>query len=350
MITDVNSSVVNVAPVQELIPGLDRGNSDEAEIPRLLRSFRHFIILAFLGSVFLPPLAYLSSPSSGGVISSLGEFYLKVGLYGVSALAAIVGLYLLLLRIEPYLLKESLDQAAFLETIPDRSLSIAIAASAALSLFLELAVIRWQGSIFEFFAFYKNYGLLACFAGLGLGYALSRNEEGIPLSLTLCLLAWQFGLLMFLRFGLPRPSVSLAPSPFLEQLSMGLQTSTSNQSRAVYLLLTVVFLLTALAFIPLGQVCGKLMEKTSQLSAYGLNLGGSLLGVSLMFLASWLWTPPVVWFGACFLALLFFFVRTRTTLLVGGGLALLSVIILALPVNPLWKKDYSPYQMLVIGS
>src|SRR6266851_803062 len=125
MITDVNSSVVNVAPVQELIPGLDRGNSDEAEIPRLLRSFRHFIILAFLGSVFLPLLAYLSSPSSGGVIPSPGEFYLKVGLYGVSALAAIVGLYLLLLRLEPYLLKESLDQAAFLETIPDRRVGCA---------------------------------------------------------------------------------------------------------------------------------------------------------------------------------------------------------------------------------
>jgi len=91
------------------------------------------------------------------------------------------------------------------------------------------------------------------------------------------------------------------------------------------------------------------MEKTSQLSAYGLNLGGSLLGVSLMFLASWLWTPPVVWFGACFLALLFFFVRTRTTLLVGGSLALLSVMILAWPVNPLWNKVYSPYQMLEIG-
>jgi len=30
---------------------------------------------------------------------------------------------------------------------------------------LGVAVIRWQGSIFEFFAFYKNYGLLACFAG-----------------------------------------------------------------------------------------------------------------------------------------------------------------------------------------
>jgi len=323
MITDVNSSVVNVTPVQERIPGSDRGNSDGAEIPRLLRSFRHFIVLAFLGSVFLPPLAYLSSPSIGEVIPSPGEFYLKVGLYGVAALAAIVGLYLLLLRLEPYLLKESLDQAAFLETIPGRSLSIAIAASAALSLFLELAVIRWQGSIFEFFAFYKNYGLLACFAGLGLGYALSRSKEGIPLILSLPLLTWQFGLLIALRWGLPNRPYSLETIPFREQLNMGL-TATWDQIGVVYLLLTVVFLLTALAFVPVGQLCGKLMERKSQLPAYGFNLLGSLAGVLLMFLVSFLWTPPVVWFGLCFVILLFFFVPEPRTLLLGMGIALVA--------------------------
>jgi hypothetical protein len=311
----------------------------------VIRSFRNLLLLAIFGSVVLPPLALFTSDTGPWTLDRI----LILVVFVIVGLAALVGFHRLFVRFEPHILKSSQNQAAFLETISTRFLPLAIVGSAALSLFLELAVIRWQGTIFEFFAFYKNYGLLACFAGLGLGYALSRNEEGIPLSLTLCLLAWQFGLLMFLRFGLPRPSVSLATSPFLEQLSLGLRISTSNQSRAVYLLLTVVFLLTALAFIPLGQVCGKLMEKTSQLSAYGLNLGGSLLGVSLMFLASWLWTPPVVWFGACFLALLFFFVRTRTTLLVGGSLALLSVMILAWPVNPLWNKVYSPYQMLEIG-
>src|SRR6267378_2277031 len=147
MITEINNSVIDSPPVQELIPGLDRGNSDSPEIPRLLGSFRHFIVLAFLGSVLLLPLTYLSSPASGEVIPPPGEFYFKLGLYGVTALAALVGFYLLLLKLEPYIVKESLAQAAFLETIPNRSLSIAIAGSAALSLFLELAVIRWQGSI-----------------------------------------------------------------------------------------------------------------------------------------------------------------------------------------------------------
>jgi hypothetical protein len=50
-----------------------------------------------------------------------------------------------------------------------------IAGGAALSLFQELAVIRWQGTVWEFFAFYKNLGLLSCFAGLGLGACSARR-------------------------------------------------------------------------------------------------------------------------------------------------------------------------------
>ena len=57
---------------------------------------------------------------------------------------------------------------------------MAIVFSAALRLFLELALIRWHSSILEFLAFYKNFSLLACFAGLGLGYALSGRRR-IPL-------------------------------------------------------------------------------------------------------------------------------------------------------------------------
>src|SRR5258708_36180616 len=129
MITDSNRSVAEAAPLPELIPGLNRGNSDGAGMGRLLHSFRHFIILAFLGSVFLPPLAYLSSPANGDAIPSPGEFYLRLGVYGAAALVMLVALCLLLLRLEPYLLKESLDQAAFLENIPDRFLAVAIAGS-----------------------------------------------------------------------------------------------------------------------------------------------------------------------------------------------------------------------------
>src|SRR6185369_3042118 len=47
-------------------------------------------------------------------------------------------------------------QATFLDELPLRRVDLAIVAAAGLSLFLELAVIRWQGSVFELFALYKN--------------------------------------------------------------------------------------------------------------------------------------------------------------------------------------------------
>ena len=342
------NATTNIEPVDVQPSRSGQGNPNRPEAPSILRTFRYLLTLAFVGCLVLPGLAYITSPTESGVISPAGETFLKVAAYIGISLAALIGFRLLALRLERYLLRESQNQAAFLEDISYRFLPIAIAGSAALSLFLELAVIRWQGTIFEFFAFYKNYGLLSCFAGLGLGYALSRSKEGIPLILVLPLLAWQFILLIGLRFGLPNRPYSLEAIPFREQLNMG-WTATMDQVGVIYLLITVVFFLTALAFVPIGQLCGKLMERKPQLSAYGLNLLGSILGVFLMLLVSFLWTPPTVWFGLCALGLLLFFVRMPKTLLFGMGTAMVAIVTLAWPVNPLWNKVYSPYQLLDIG-
>lgn len=115
--------------------------------------------------------------------------------------AAIVGgklLSFLLSRCHPALENLSRDQAVFADTLPASWVPWAIVASAGSSLALELAIIRWQGTVWEIFAFYKNFGLLACFAGLGLGYALAKRES-IPLVFTLPLLALQMILLIGMR-------------------------------------------------------------------------------------------------------------------------------------------------------
>ena len=260
---------------------------------------------------------------------------------GVASLA----LYYLLRKLEPFLDADALAQAHFLDTLNPKYVDLAIVCSASLSLFLELALIRWQGSVLEFLAFYKNFSLLACFAGLGLGYALAARTR-IPLLLVLPLLAWQFGLMLIIR---------LAPTlfhtvPFREQLTMGLTGDNLRHVVMLFVLLTVVFLLTALTFVPVGQLCGRMMERRSKLRAYGLNLIGSLLGVLLMLAASQLWTPPLVWFALCFLATLFFLVRRHSSWITAAVFTLVSTIILSWwPVDQLWNKVNSPYQLLEIG-
>src|SRR6185503_9666611 len=267
------------------------------------------------------------------------------------AVCAVLGLVLLLLRTQkPRLDLEAQEQARFLDGLLPRWLDLAIFGSAALSLLLELAVIRWQSAVFEFFAFYKNFSLLACFAGLGLGYALGKRDR-IPLAASMPLLTWLFVLLIGLRFGLPEQHVAtLNAMPLLEQSAMGSQrVKTLSQAFAVYYFLSVIFFLTALVFVPVGQLCGRLLERREKLRAYGLNLLGSIAGVLASFALGALWTPPVAWFALCFAGLLPFYSRRSSSMLVGVGASLAGLVVLAWPVNPLWARVYSPYQLLEIG-
>ena len=83
------------------------------------------------------------------------------------------------------------------------------------------------GSEWELFAFYKNLSLLACFAGLGLGYALARAPR-LPLVLTVPLLAWQIGWLLFLRHGLSETKrIGLSRMP-VQACAMGAQAKAAE--------------------------------------------------------------------------------------------------------------------------
>lgn len=168
----------------------------------------------------------------------------------------------------------------------------------------ELAIIRWQSTVLEFFAFYKNYSLLECVVGLGLGYALPTRGR-IPLLLVIPLLASQFVLMIVVRFG-PGDAEYLRALPISEQPGMGIGIGSLRQIFSLYSWMIVSFVMTVLSFLPIGQLCRRLMERREKLHAYGLNLLGSLFGVLLMLLASFLWAPPVVWFALASLAILVF--------------------------------------------
>lgn len=344
----INTMPVETTSIRNLPAQTPKSGSGAASIhpapqpgqPDLYPAFRNLVLAAFLGSLVLLGLTYCVS---------LGMFTPTLLLL----MTAILGLAFVTFcravnSLQGWFLEESGTQAAFLESLGGKSLTLAIVGSAALSLFLELSVIRWQGTIFEFFAFYKNYGLLSCFAGLGLGYALSRNKDGIPLILSVPLLGWQFVLLLVLRFSFNTPP-GLIEIPFREQLNMGLNPNPGVSAGIIHLLLIVVFVLTALAFLPVGQLCGKLLEQTGRLSAYGMNLLGSLIGVAMMFVVSYFWLPPVAWFGLSFFAVLLFLRRSSRTQLVALCAVALSLLALLWPVKPLWNKVYSPYQLLEIG-
>src|SRR5262249_9645371 len=79
------------------------------------------------------------------------------------------------------------------------------------------------------------------------------------------------------------------------------------------------------------------------------NLLGSIAGVVLIFVLSAFWTPPILWFLPIVAALLLFNVRRRPVMILGAGSAILALGILVWPVNPMWPRVYSPYQVLEFG-
>jgi spermidine synthase len=318
-------------------------NPQTATLSEMAQSLIRLMLIIAFGSfctLALLPLANTVKLGKGWSGSLIATAALQVCL----ATAATVAFYYALKRVVPFIDATSQAQARFLDTMNAKYADAAILFSAALSLFLELGIIRWQSSILPFFAFYKNFSLLACFVGLGLGYALAARDR-IPLVIVLPLLAWQFTFMPIVRHG----TLHLSLIPFNEQLTMGIPVSRLSQMLFLYELLSIVFLISALTFIPVGQLCGRLMERRSKLRAYGLNLLGSLLGVLLMLAASFLWTPPLAWFALCFLAILLFTLRTPSLMIAGFSFTAVCTIALAWPVNPLWNRVYSPYQLLEIG-
>jgi spermidine synthase len=323
-------------------------------IASFIRAFR----VALLLSTLLPLIATICSEALLGraaLRASWLELALTLAVVGVVNALAGSGLSASAKAID----SSASGQARALDRLPESRLDAAILASAAASLFLEMAVIRWQGSVFELFALYKNIGLLACFAGLGLGYALSGRSR-IPLALTAPVLCFQMLLLTGLRHGMPGPEwetngqswriQSLLATPFPEQRNMGYAVAQgASQYVAVYSFLVAVFLLTALAFIPVGQLCGRLMARRPQLRAYALNLLGSLLGVLLLMGASVAWTPPTVWFAVVLGVLLVFQRFDRQTLLFGALAAGACLVVLSWPVSFAWQRIYSPYQLIERG-
>jgi spermine/spermidine synthase len=342
------ASTSDAVPTPAARPGADRMTSD------FLRATR----LAVFGSTLLPLVTILCSawllPSPEHQVRMRELIVHLLLIAGVNGVVTYV-----LARGASTLDGWSRAQAEFLDTVPSRRIDIAIVGAAALSLFLELAVIRWQGSVFELFALYKNLGLLACFAGLGLGYALAGRDR-LPLVATLPLLGWQMLVLTLLRHALPGPEVetngyswrvqSLLATPFTEQRNIGFASAQSAaQFVAAYAFLSVLFVLSALAFLPVGQLCGRLMARREQLRAYALNLVGSLAGVVALLVVSALWTPPLLWFAPLFGLVLAFQSFDRRVLLTGAAAALSATVVLAWPVSFQWERIYSPYQVIEHG-
>jgi len=223
-----------------------------------------------------------------------------------------------------------------------------------LGLFLELMMIRWISSEIRVFTYFKNFVLIACFLGFGVGCYLSRRRISL-VSTTLPLLTLL--LLMKLPWQALRDLMTDLPT-FVGATSDMHLWEMPEAANGWFLLLVLVaavviivpiFCLLTFVFIPIGQLVGWYLNKAANLIfGYTVNIVGSLAGILLYTLLCFLYQPPTAWFllAGVMMALLLWRVPRLRWAAAGAFLGFAALASLGSVKNS--STYWSPYQKLTV--
>jgi SAM-dependent methyltransferase len=218
-----------------------------------------------------------------------------------------------------------------------------------LSLFLEMLMIRWISSEIRVFAYFKNFVLVACFLGFGLGcYLCRRRVHLLVMMLPLLLLT------IILKPAMSPLHGVIAALP--ELLGVGSDTHIWGVSSApvswtgpllALALIVPLFALIAIIFVPCGQLVGRYLECASNgVTAYTVNVLASLAGIAGFTLLCFLYQPPAVWLlVAGILTVSIFWRKSRVRYALALAF-LFCFAVLSLPDDWNSRTYWSPYQKL----
>lgn len=221
-------------------------------------------------------------------------------------------------------------------------------------LYLEIVLIRWLGTEVKIFAFFQNLSLIVCFLGFGVGcFNPSKRGSLLPSLFAATTLVGVVGLPFkgwheFLRIL----SSVLSYTSDAALWGNALTFSGTEYSKFLITSLAVVamfLLLIAIAMIPLGRWVGYYLEASSNtVSAYSINLLGSLVGIWLLALFAFFWLSPPYWFAVAFLLIVLSQPFSWRSLLISCGL--LAITLLALRPSAGLSTFWSPYQKISVQS
>jgi spermidine synthase len=172
-----------------------------------------------------------------------------------------------------------------------------------LILFAELACIRWFGSTVVFLTFFTNLVLMACFLGMSVGcLAASRRQDLVNTVIPLLLAASAAACLTLVGYmRISRLTIDVGRQQQPQQVFFGTEARPADPGRFVVPIEAVAgvfFVLVALVFVGLGQEMGRSFNAIpDRVAAYTTNVLGSLAGIAAFGLASYLRSPPLVWFA-----------------------------------------------------
>lgn len=196
------------------------------------------------------------------------------------------------------------------------------------SLYVELLVIKWLSADIRAFTIFRNFPLVACFIGLGVGYALRKDDIFKASAFALLQTAVVIKLVEWLGFawlGLPSTSVYQFSSISISGLG--------NWGNLIFCMALLVITLSGPFAVCacIGSRIGTLFDEMPPLRAYAVNLAGAILGGLLFTLLSFLrLSPAQLLIAPCLLLLLLTSLRSS----VSGGIAIAVALVLT-PLVPL---------------
>ena len=220
-----------------------------------------------------------------------------------------------------------------------------------LILFFELAAIRWFGATVVFLTFFTNIVLLASFLGMSVGLLSARRpRDFVATSLPLAMIAAIAAIATHLLYSQWADSVTVAlgdqaTSPGL--IYFGTEYRPADPSRWVIPMWAVggvFFGLIALAFVGLGQVMGRAFDAIpDRVTAYTVDICGSLTGIAAFAAMSYFQLPPTVWFVPIVLLMLHFAGWRKPIQLAAAGSLFAAVAFGSHGLNVKGDVWWSPY-------
>lgn len=152
-----------------------------------------------------------------------------------------------------------------------------------LMLFVELALIRWAGSNIVHLSFFSNFVLLGSFLGIGIGFLRARRSYDAS--------GWApVALALFVLLVAVFPVTISQDDPDLFTYS-GLTPEGPPRE----LILAVVFLFSAVILALITEGLARTFARFQALDAYKYDLLGSITGIAVFSVLSFLRLPPVAW-------------------------------------------------------
>lgn len=176
-----------------------------------------------------------------------------------------------------------------LETAPEQAvesegtIATRLVLSAALMLFVELALIRWLGSNVIHLSYFTNFVLLGSFLGIGAGFLISRKSWSIW--------PWSLPLLTILTIGVIRYPMSIQR----EGSDVIYFTALEMSGPPAWLALPLIFCVVAVILAGPAELVGRCFAKLKPLAAYRYDLIGSFFGIVAFSVLSFAHAPSVVW-------------------------------------------------------